>query len=126
VSRAALPALLLLATCGCAGVAAPAPEPLPALRTDASDAGTAELTAAGARLVGATRLVLAADTFRERAELLVERRRRESLAGEEHGLDLSTPIRLRLEWLAERCRLRRIDTETVVVLSSIRCAPIRG
>lgn len=121
--RLLLPALLALATCGCAAGVGDAAGFVPALRTDATEAGSSELAAAGARLVGATRLLLAEDAFRADAELALERRRGPSLEGAEDGLDLSGPLVLRLEWQDGSCRLRRVGTAEVVALTGVRCTP---
>ena len=117
--------LLLLALAACAAEPGAARGARPALRTDESEAGTTELAAAGARLVEGSALVLAADAFREVAEVAVERRRRAGLEGGVDGLDLATPIVLRLERIGWRCRLRSMATHAYVDLTAVRCAAAR-
>ncbi|MEE4298196.1 MAG: hypothetical protein V2J24_02040 [Pseudomonadales bacterium] len=114
--------LVLLATGGCA--ARPDGAAAPALRTEPTAAGLAELEAAAARLVGATRVDLAADVFTVDAEVAVERRRPRSLSGGEDGLDRSAPARLRLERLGATCRLLHAGTGEVVALTAVACGPV--
>lgn len=115
--------LVLLATGGCAA----RPDPgaaAPALRTDPTAAGLAELEAVAARLVGATGVDLAADAFTVEAEVVVERRRPRSLSGREDGLDRSAPARLRLERVGATCRLLHAGTGETVALTEVACGPV--
>lgn len=117
--------VLLLTTGGCAA-RTELSGPVPALRAAPTAAGLAELEAAAARLVGATRLDLAADAFTTEAEVAVERRRPRSLSGREDGLDRSAPARLRLERVGSTCRLLHVGTDEAVVLTAVACRPLPG
>lgn len=124
MNRPGLVAALLLTAVGCTAGPGPAAGPVPALRTDDTEAGRVELEAAAARLVGAARLDLAADAFRAAPEIAVERRRRRSLDGEMDSLDLSAPNRLRLEQEDGACRLLHLGTLEVAPLSAVVCRPV--
>lgn len=112
--------VLLVAAC----VGAPQAAPVPALRGAITEAGTAELAAAAARLVGAPSMSLAPNAFVEVPEISVEPRPARSLDGLADGRRRTPPVRLRLERDADGCLLRRVDTGASERLQLVRCTAL--
>ena len=111
----------MLTVSGCVAVT----QEKPALRVDEDAAGQAELEAAAARLVGATRMLLARDAFRTEPQISVARQDASSLDELDDGRVRLPPVAVRLYRIGDRCALRRVDDGAAVELEFVRCAPFR-